>query len=75
LGEIEDAYQKAKDMAKAPDATMMAYEAQFSWSRIFQRLDSEESSMGGKVEVNLTQKLLPALEPGRAYWLPGFYAL
>ena len=75
LGEIEDAYQKAKDMAKAPDATIMVYEAQFSWNRIFQRLDSEESNMGGKVEVNLTQKLLPALEPGRAYWLPGFYAL
>ena len=72
LGEIEDAYRKAKELAKAPNAAVVAYEAQFSWNRIFQYLGSEESS--GKVEVNLTQKLLPALEPGRAYWLPGFYA-
>ena len=72
LGEIEDAYQKAKDLADAPNAAVIAYEAQFSFSRIFQYLGSEESS--GKVEVNLTQKLLPALEPGRAYWLPGYYA-
>ena len=72
LGEIEDAYQKAKELAKTPDATIIAYEAQFSLSRIFQYLGSEESS--GKVEINVTQKLLPALEPGRAYWLPGFYA-
>ena len=72
LGEIEDAYQKAKELAGAPNATIIAYEAQFSFSRIFQYLGSEESS--GKVEINVTQKLLPALEPGRAYWLPGFYA-
>ena len=73
LGEIEDAYQKAKELAKAPDATIVAYEAQFSFSRFFQYLNSEESS--GKVEINVTQKLLPTLEPGRAYWLPGFYGL
>jgi len=73
LGEIEDAWQKAKELAKAPNATVIAYEAQFSFSRFFQYLSSEESS--GKVEINVTQKLLPALEPGRAYWLPGFYGL
>ena len=73
LGEIEDAYQKAKDLAKAPDAAIVAYEAQFSLSRIFQYLGSEESR--SKVEINLTQKLLPAMEPGRAYWLPGFYGM
>lgn len=73
LGEIEDAYRKAKELAKAPDAMIIAYEAQFSFSRIFQYLGSEESS--GKVEINLTQKLLPQLEPGRAYLLPSFYAM
>ena len=73
LGEIEDAYRKAKELAKAPDAAIVSYEAQFSLSRIFQYLGSEESR--SKVEIDLTQKLLPALEPGRAYWLPGFYGL
>jgi len=72
LGEIEDAYRKAKDLGKAPDATIVAYEAQFSWNRIFQYFGTEESL--GKVEINVTQKFLPTLEPGRAYWLPGFYA-
>ena len=72
LGEIEDAYQQAKELAGISDATIFTYEAQLSLSRIFQYLGSEESS--GKVEINLTQKLIPVLEPGRAYWLPGFYA-
>jgi hypothetical protein len=27
-----------------------------------------------KVEINLEQKMLPALEPGRLYLLPSFYA-
>lgn len=73
LGEIEDAYEKAKELAKAPDAAIVGYETQFSLNRIFQYLGSEGES--GKVEINLTQKLLPALEPGRAYWLPGFYGM
>lgn len=72
LGEIEDAYDKARELANVPNATVVAYETQFSLSRIFQYLGSEESR--GKVEINLTQKLIPVLEPGRAYWLPGFYA-
>ena len=72
LGEIEDAYEKAKELAGTPNAAIIAYEAQWSLSRIFQYLGSEESS--GKMEINVTQKLIPALEPGRAYWLPGFYA-
>ena len=72
LGEIEDAYEKARELGKAKDAAVIAYQAQFNFSRIFQYLGSEESS--GKVEINLTQKLFPSLEPGRAYWLPGFYA-
>lgn len=74
LGEIEDAFQKAKELAKAPDAAVVSYEAQFRLSRIFQYLGGEGES-SGKVEINLTQKLLPTLEPGRAYWLPGFYGM
>lgn len=73
LGEIEDAYNKARELANAPDATIVAYEAQFSLSRLFQYLGSEESA--SQFGLNLTQKLLPALEPGRAYWLPGFYGM
>ena len=73
LGEIEDAYQKAKEMGKAPDATVVTYVAPFNLSRLFQFVSSEDSS--SKVEINLTQKLVPVLEPGRAYWLPGFYGM
>jgi protease-4 len=72
LGEIEDAYEKARELGKSKDAAVISYQSQFNLSRLFQYLGSEESS--GKVEINVTQKLLPALEPGRAYWLPGFYA-
>jgi len=72
LGEVEDAYEKARELAKSKDAAIITYEAQFNLSRLFQYLGAEGSA--GKVELELTQKLLPALEPGRAYWLPPFYA-
>jgi len=73
LGEIEDAYRKAKELAKSPNAMIVSYEAPFRLGRFFQLLGSEESSQG-KVEINVTQKIVPTLEPGHAYWLPGFYA-
>ena len=74
LGEIEDAYKKARELGKAPKAAVITYEEAFKFSRFFRFFSSESSVSGvGKVEVNLVQPLIPQLEPGKAYLLPSFY--
>jgi protease-4 len=71
LGEVEDAYAKAKKLAKAPDAVVIRYEAPFKLGRLFRLLGESPKS---SIEVNVTQPLLPKLEMGRLYFLPSHYA-
>ncbi len=74
LGQIEDAYDKARELAKAPDASVVRYKAAFTFGNFFKMLGESNQSSQSKIEVNLTQKMLPPLEPGKLYLLPGFYA-
>ncbi len=71
LGQIEDAYAKAKELGHASDAKIVKYGAPFSLGRVFRML-----TKGGdtKIELTLPGQLAPRLESGRAYYLPGFYA-
>ncbi|MBV9008217.1 MAG: signal peptide peptidase SppA [Verrucomicrobia bacterium] len=69
LGQIEDAYSKARQLANAPDAQVVKYAAPFSLLRIFRAL-----SETGKVQLELPKQLAPQLESGRAYYLPSMYA-
>ncbi len=72
LGEIEDAYAKARELGKAPDAAVITYQEPFRLGRLF-RFFAGEARGHGKVEVSLSPlspySSLP-LEPGRAYLLP-----
>ena len=70
LGYIEDAYEKARTLAKAPGAEVVRYVRTYSFDR-FLRLFSESAS--AKVEIGLPGKKY-ALEPGRVYLLPPFFA-
>jgi protease-4 len=70
LGYIEDAYEKARTMGKAPGATVVRYVRSYSLDR-FLKLFSESSS--AKVEIGLPGKKY-ALEPGRVYSMPPFFA-
>jgi protease-4 len=70
VGEVEDAYRKARELGNAPNASIVTYEEPFRLGRIFRLFGSEANSKTGKVEINLTQHLLPSLEPGKAYLLP-----
>jgi len=72
LGQIEDAYAKAKQLGNAPQATVVKYGPPFSLSRIFRALG--EFGGDSKIELQLPKQLLPQLESGRAYFLPSFYA-
>ena len=72
LGQIEDAFAKAKQLGNAPQATVVKYGPPFSLSRLFRAF----GEFGGesKIELQLPKQLVPQLESGRAYFLPSFYA-
>ena len=71
LGQIEDAYAKAKELGNSRGATIVKYGPPFSWSRVFRAFSSTGDS---KIELTLPKQLVPQLESGRAYFLPSFYA-
>ncbi len=70
VGELDDAFAKAKELANAPDAKVVKYGPPFSLGR-FLRLFGESQS---KIELQLPKQLVPQLESGRAYFLPSYYA-
>ena len=74
LGDLDDAYAKAAELAKISNPTVIRYESSFKLARIFHLLGQREDSRRSKVEVSITDALKPKLEAGRLYYLPGFYA-
>lgn len=70
VGQIEDAFTKAKELGHAPNATVVKYGPPFSFGRLFRAFGSADN----KIELTLPRQLMPQLETGRAYFLPSFYA-
>ena len=70
LGELDDAFAKAKQLGNAPEAKVVKYGPPFSLSR-FLRIFGQTDS---KIELQLPKQLIPQLETGRAYFLPSYYA-
>ncbi len=70
LGQIEDAFSKARELGGAPDAKVVKYAPPFNLSHLFQLFNQADS----KIELRLPGQLVPQLESGRAYFLPGYYA-
>ena len=71
VGQIEDAFAKAKEFGKAPSATVVKYGPPYSFSRFLRAFGS---TSGSKLELTLPKQLMPQLETGHAYFLPSFYA-
>ena len=71
LGQIEDAYATAKQMGKAPGATVVKYGPPFNLGRFLRMFGRTGDA---KLELTLPKQLMPQLETGRAYFLPSFYA-
>src|SRR3989440_8281411 len=71
LGQIEDAFAKAKQLGNAPQATVVKYGPPFSLARFFRAFGQTGDS---KIELQLPKQFMPQLESGRAYFLPSFYA-
>jgi protease-4 len=72
VGQLEDAFAKAKQLGNAPQATVVKYGPPFSLSRIFRAFG--EFGGDSKLELQLPKQLVPQLESGRAYFLPSYYA-
>jgi len=70
LGELDDAFSKAKELANAPDARVVKYGPPFSLARFLRIFGASDS----KIELQLPKQLVPQLESGRAYFLPSYYA-
>jgi protease IV len=70
LGELDDAFGKARELGNAPDAKVVKYGPPFSLSRFLRIFGGSES----KIELQLPKQLVPQLETGRAYFLPSYYA-
>jgi protease-4 len=70
LGQIDDAFSKAKQLGNAPGAKIVRYGPPFSLSRFFRAFGQAET----KLELQLPKQFLPQLESGRAYFLPSYYA-
>ncbi len=71
VGQIDDAYLKAKQLGNAPNATIVKYGPPFAFGRFLRSLGQIGQS---KIELTLPKQLVPQLETGRAYFLPAFYA-
>jgi protease-4 len=71
LGQIEDAFAKAKELGNSRQAAIVKYGPPFSWNRFLRAFSSAGQP---RIELTLPKELLPQLETGRAYFLPSFYA-
>jgi protease-4 len=71
IGQLEDAFAKAKQFGNAPQATVVKYGPPFALGRIFRALSE---SRAGKIQLELPKQLVPQLESGHAYFLPSYYA-
>ncbi|MGA3171892.1 MAG: signal peptide peptidase SppA [Chthoniobacteraceae bacterium] len=72
LGQIEDAYEKARTLGNAPDAPVVRYETEFRFGKLLRLLGGQSQS--AKIQIELPDAITPHLEAGRLYLLPSFFA-
>jgi protease-4 len=73
LGQVEDAYDKARELGGAADAPVVRYEAEFRFGKLL-RLFTGRSESSSKIQLELPGAIEPHLEAGRLYLLPSFFA-
>lgn len=72
LGQIEDAYDKARELGGAPEAPVVRYESEFRFGKLLRLLGGRSES--SKIQIELPGEITPHLEAGRLYLLPSFFA-
>jgi protease IV len=73
VGYIEDAYAAARDLGRAPDASVIRYQHRGTLRDIFGLFSSAQDTKG-RVKIDLSDRLIPRLQPGKMYLLPAHLA-
>jgi protease-4 len=73
-GYIEDAYDRARELADAPDAKVIHLKSNPTFFEIMFAGAQQAAGGSRRVEIDVSNRLLPRLEPGMMYFLPSFYA-
>lgn len=70
LGYLEDAYALAKELGGAKDAMVVKYSLTPSLAQLLGIMGKAQADSTGKVELDVSDRLLPRLEAGKPYLLP-----
>jgi len=70
LGYVEDAFEKAGELAGASGARIVRYKRAITLANLLRMFGEAEAP---SVKVDILEKF-PHLEPGRVYLLPSFFA-
>jgi protease-4 len=76
-GYLEDAHQRARELAKAPGAEVIRIHEEESLLEAIGLMQAAKRGAGGRpqsIELRLTPSQAPVLQPGMLYLLPPFYA-
>ncbi|CAN5910487.1 signal peptide peptidase SppA [soil metagenome] len=69
LGYVEDAYALARQLGGAPDAMVVKYVRSHTLADFLGAFAQSAASQGA-LKIDVSDRLLPRLEPGKAYLLP-----
>ncbi len=72
-GYLEDAYDRARELAKSPKAEIWKIRTPISFFDAFGMVKSRAAT-GNRVEIDLADRLWPRLQPGMVYLLPANWA-
>ena len=75
-GYIEEAYTKARELGKAPNARIVRYGNDVSLGSLLSFLGKASASQEEvqRVRLEIGEKLFPKLQPGAVYLLPAHFA-
>lgn len=74
-GYIEDAYDRARELGKAPNAEVLKiHTAPGLLESLLMSKSSTSASGANRVEIDVSERLLPRLQPGMLYLLPSTWA-
>jgi protease-4 len=74
IGYVEDAYTMARELGKAPGATVIKYRSTPSLFSVLGLAQSKaQAGQPAQLELNLTGSALPRLQPGMLYYLPSAF--
>jgi protease-4 len=73
IGYVEDAYAVARDLGHAPNASVVRYQRHGKLVDLFGLLGSAPENKG-RLKIDVSDRLIPRLQPGKMYLLPAYMA-